>query len=116
MIKKAEQMVKEIKEQMRGGKGSVELTHVFMKDELKGKSRLFAKITLNPGCSIGPHQHVDEEEIFYILEGKALVDDDGVKREVAPGDAVLTGGGATHSIENIGDKPLVLMAVILLYQ
>ncbi|MCX7615680.1 MAG: hypothetical protein N2Z65_08000, partial [Clostridiales bacterium] len=53
MIKKAEEMLKEIKEQMRGGNGSVEITHIFKQDELTGKARIFAKITINPGCSIG---------------------------------------------------------------
>jgi len=115
MIKRAEQMIKEIKEQMRGGKGSVEITHIFKQDELKGKARLCAKITINPGCSIGLHEHVNEEEIFYIIKGKALIDDNGTKQEAGPGDAILTGGGATHAVENTGNEPLEMMAVILLY-
>jgi len=28
---------------------------------------------------------------------------------------VLTGNGASHSVEAVGDEPLVMMAVILLY-
>ncbi|MCX7710769.1 MAG: cupin domain-containing protein [Clostridia bacterium] len=115
MIKKAEQMVREIREQMRGGKGSVEIAHIFNQDELKGKTRLCAKITLNPGCSIGIHEHVNEEEIFYIIKGKALVEDNGIKQEVQAGDAIVTGGGASHAIENTGNEPLEIMAVILLY-
>ena len=115
MVKRAEEMLKEIKEQMRGGKGSVEITHVFKKDELKGKARLCARITINPGCSIGVHEHVDEEEIFYVISGRGLVNDNGTDKEVKAGDGILTGGGAVHAIENIGNDPLVLFAVILLY-
>jgi mannose-6-phosphate isomerase-like protein (cupin superfamily) len=115
MVRKAEDMVKEIKEQMRGGKGSVEILHAFRQDELKGKCRLCAKITLQPGCSIGLHEHVNEEEIYYIMKGKGRVEDSGSTYEVNGGDAVLTGGGAAHSIENTGDVPLELMAVILLF-
>lgn len=114
MIRKAEEMVKEIKEQMRGGKGFAELTHLFKQDELTGKAKLAAKITINPGCSIGRHEHVDEEEIYYILRGKALVEDNGVRCELSAGDATLTGGGAAHYIENIGHEPLELLAVVLL--
>ena len=114
MIKKSSEMEKDIREQMRGGKGSVEISHIFKQDELNGKCRLFARITLNKGCSIGLHEHNNEEEIFYILKGKALVEDNGLKQELSAGDAVLT-GGASHSIENIGDEPLVIMGVILLY-
>ena len=115
MIRKSSDMVREIKEQMRGGKGSVEITHIFKQDELKGKARLCAKITINPGCSIGLHQHLNEEEIFYIIKGKGLVDDGGQCCEVTSGDSILTGNGASHSIENIGTEPLEMLAVILLY-
>ena len=72
VIRRAEDMVKEVREKMRGGEGTVELLHIFRKDELKGRARLFAKITLQPGCSIGFHNHDDEEELFYILRGTAL--------------------------------------------
>jgi len=115
MFKKAGDMITEIREQMRGGKGKVEITHIFKKDEIRGKSRLCARITLQPGCSIGMHEHVDEEEIFYILEGTGVVNDNGTEYTVCPGDAILTGGGDSHSIENTGNEPLVLLAVILLY-
>lgn len=108
-------MVKEIKNRMRGGNGDVQICHIFKQDEIKGKARLIAKITLEPGCSIGTHQHVDEEEIFYILKGTATVEDDGKTAYLYEGDALLTGGGATHSITNNSNQTLELMAVIILY-
>lgn len=108
-------MVKEMRENMRGGKGSVEILHIFQKDELGGKARLHAKITLQPGCSIGFHTHEEEEEIFYIIRGTGTVDDNGKKETVTAGDAVLTGGGAGHAIENTGQEPLEMVATILLY-
>ncbi len=115
MIKRIDEMKTEIREQMRGGKGNVEIIHILNKEEMKGKVRLFAKIVLNPGCSIGTHQHTDEEEAYYILEGVGLVNDDGKEMQVQAGDVILTGDGASHSIENNGDKPLVFMAVVMLY-
>ena len=116
MIRRAGDMIKEIKELMRGGKGSVEIMHIFKQDELKGKARLCAKITIEPGSSIGLHQHSDEEEIFYIINGKGIVNDNGNISEFRKGDSILTGNGASHSIESIGDEPLEMLAVILLYQ
>lgn len=115
MIKRANEMVKEIKEQMRGGKGSVEILHVFQQEELKGKARLCAKITINPDSSIGLHQHDNEEEIFYIINGQGMVNDNGTFSEVGVGDSIITGNGASHAVENTGDTPLEMMAVILLY-
>jgi len=115
VVKKANEMVKEIKEQMREGKGRIEIFHIYKQDELKGRARLCAKLVINPGCSIGLHEHVNEEEIFYIIKGKGNVNDNGMEREVLEGDAVLTGGGAVHSIENTGVEPLEMLAVILMY-
>lgn len=115
MIKKANEMVTDLKHQMRGGNGTVEMTHIFKQDELTGKARLFAKITLNPGCSIGLHNHEAEEEIYYIIKGKAIVNDNGNISEVTAGDAVLTGNGAFHYIENKEEEPIVMIAVILLF-
>lgn len=115
MIRNAGEMVTEIKNQMRGGKGSIKMTHIFKQDELIGKSRLVAKITINPGSSIGMHDHTGEEEIYYITGGKGIVNDNGITKEVTVGDAILTGNGASHSIENNGVEPLEFVAVILVY-
>ena len=35
--------------------------------------------------------------------------------DIAPGDAILTGNGASHSVENTGTEPLVIAAIIMLY-
>lgn len=113
MIRRAEEMLKDIKDQLRGGKGSVEFTHLFNQEEMAGKGKLCAKLKLSPGASIGFHSHIDEEEIYYILKGKGLVDDNGKKQEVQFGDAVITGGGDSHSIENTGEGELEFLAVII---
>lgn len=115
MVKKATEMRSEVITKMRGGQGEVNLLHLFEKNEIKGKSRLVARITLNPGCSIGRHEHHDEEEIFYFIKGRGRVTEGDQVSEVGPGDAVLTGGGGNHAVENIGDSPLVFLAIILTY-
>lgn len=115
MIRRSEEMLQEIREHMRDGSGKVEISHIFQHHELGGKARLCAKITLQPGCSIGFHNHDEEEEIYYIMRGTGTVNDDGREAVVTAGDAVLTGDGAGHSIANTGDEPLEIMAVILLY-
>lgn len=115
MIRRAEEMICEIKEQMRGGRGSVEIMHIFGQNDIKGKARLCAKVTIQPGSSIGLHQHLKEEEIYYIIKGSGVVNDNGMVKEIGTGDSVLTGDGASHSIENTGDDILELIAIILFY-
>ncbi len=115
MIRNTKQMKEDVREKMRGGNGAVTITHLFTKDELKSNTRLCAKLTIPSGASIGFHNHENEEEIFYILSGRGKVDDDGRICEVSPGDAILTGNGAGHSIECISEEPLEVMAVIGCY-
>ena len=115
MIKTKSEMQKEVRERMRDGKGPVEILHVFRKEELRGKTRLFARLRLPKGSAIGYHIHEGEEEVFYILSGSGFVTEQGVSTRVGPGDAVLTGGGGGHAIENLDDEPLDLLAVILVY-
>jgi mannose-6-phosphate isomerase-like protein (cupin superfamily) len=115
MIRKSRDMEREVRERMRDGTGAVEIVHVFRSRELKGKTRLFARLRLAAGSSIGFHQHEGEEEIFYILSGRGMVSEGGPATPVEPGDSVLTGAGAGHSIANAGPDPLELLAVILVY-
>jgi mannose-6-phosphate isomerase-like protein (cupin superfamily) len=116
MVKKREQMPTEVRRQMRGGQGEVEILHIFRQEEMKGRCRLFALLRLGPGCSIGSHPHEQEEEVFYVLKGEARVAEGGRTHRLGPGDATLTGGGASHSIENTGTEPLEVLAAIILYQ
>ena len=98
---------------MRGGQGEVKIDHLWeAKNELQANTRLWARLTLAPGCSIGFHAHEQEEEVFYIVQGKAEADDNGKPSILSAGDSILTGGGAGHAIKNVGSDYLVIIAVI----
>lgn len=114
MVRHEDEMRIEYKEQMRGGTGTTELLHMEEATNMKN-ARLLAKISLPPGASIGEHAHENETEYYLILSGQGIVVDNGVYREVGPGDVVITGGGASHSIRNSADVPLVFHAVIVTY-
>ncbi len=100
---------------MKGGDGTVTVTNMLKaeNDEFYGKGRLFGEIELPVGASIGKHQHNGEMECFYVIEGKGAFDDDGEIKEVSVGDICYTASGSSHSIRNIGDEPLRLVALIL---
>ena len=115
MIKKADSMIIDLNEKEQGGKGQVEIKHVYEPEELTGKLKLCALISLNPGCSIGYHQHFDEDEIFYVIRGKGIIIDNGIEEQIAIGDGHLLRGGQFHSIENTGEELLEVMAIILPY-
>lgn len=110
LTRKAEQTT-EIREHMRGGNKQVEVRK--LANELPPKLRLFGKLKLIPGASIGYHVHADETEMFYFLKGEGRVRDGEAYYDMHPGDVLATGGGNGHAVENTGDTDLEIIAVIV---
>jgi len=106
------QQIDDLREQMRGGKGTVIVRSLTADAAKPEKLRLMAEITINPGCSIGYHKHEGETEIFYFTAGEGVADDNGQLIKVSAGDVLIT-GNAGHAVENTGDIPLVMTAVIV---
>ena len=113
MIKKIEDFKTELRENMRGGDGTVIVSSFVSAEELNNKGRLFGKITLKPGCGIGFHVHESDSELFYIIKGTAIYDDNGQTVTVSAGDVTLTPAGTGHSIKNEGDEDVELIALIV---
>lgn len=113
MIKKKQNFNTELRENMRGGDGTVAVTSFTTPEELMGKGRLFGKITLRPGCGIGFHIHEKDSELFYIVKGTAVYDDNGTKTTVTAGDVTLTPTGTGHAIKNESDEDVELVALIV---
>lgn len=113
MIRKAADCNKEYREHMRDGNGIVEITNFATPEELNDKGRLFAKITLNPGCSIGYHTHEKDSELFYIMKGQVLYNDNGVECVLSAGDVMLCPAGSGHAIACKGEEAAEVCAVIV---
>jgi len=114
MINNRSEMKVESREKMRDGNGITTITHL-VNCEKEKNVRLIAEVILPPGASIGEHNHESETEYYLIISGNGLVNDNGKDIEVKAGDAIITGGGASHSITNTGNVPLVFHAVIVTY-
>ena len=113
MIVKNNSKQHEIKQNMRGGKGDIKITHITDQEVLGKHCRLFAQITVKPGDSIGDHQHVGEQEIFYFIQGSGIAIDNGRQSDIGPGDVMVTPDQGSHSVINTGDQDLVFIALIL---
>ncbi|NMP36850.1 MAG: cupin domain-containing protein [Clostridiales bacterium] len=115
MVKKASDMKVTLREKMRGGDGSAVMKAMLDEGEYNGRARLFSTITLEPGSSIGEHVHDNEEEIFYVIEGIAVYNDDGKDVVMNKGDCCICLGGQKHSLANRGSETLTVVAIILTY-
>lgn len=100
-------------ENMAGGKGHVLIKDILGEKELNGKCGLYSEVTIEPGCSLGYHEHHGESETYYILSGKGDYNDNGTVHPVKAGDITYTPNGCGHGLENTGDENLVFMALII---
>ncbi|MBR6159300.1 MAG: cupin domain-containing protein [Lachnospiraceae bacterium] len=114
MIRKKEDCAIEYREKMRDGNGTIEITNFITGPaELCEKGRLFSKITVKSGCSIGYHVHEKDSELFYFLKGNAKYNDNGTIKDVCAGDVAICPAGCGHGVENAGDETVEIIAVIV---
>lgn len=101
-------------ENMCGGKGHVIIKRLLDEKQLNGKCGLYAEVTIEPGCTLGYHEHHGESETYYILSGEGAYNDNGTVCAVKPGDVTFTPDGCGHGLDNTGDTDLVFMALIIM--
>ena len=112
MIHRANEL-ESFEKEMFGGPGAVHFTKIVPAEGLADKGRLFNIGLLRPGCAVGVHGHKGEMEIYYILEGHGLYNDNGREVPVGPGDVTVCPDGESHGLLNNGDTDLKMAALIL---
>ena len=102
-----------VKEHLAGGQGQVILDYILSDKEMHENCTMYARVTIEPGSSLGYHEHHGESETYFILSGEGEYDDNGTKRIVKPGDVTYTPNGFGHGLVPVGDAPVVFMALII---
>ena len=113
MVFTKDALYSETRANMRGGDGEAVVTTLLPTAEMNGKGRMFSRITLPPGASIGEHTHENDAETYYFLRGKAEYSDNGHIVTVGAGDVTHVPAGQHHGVRNVGDEPVELVALIL---
>lgn len=116
MVKRPADLRREFIHELKGGTGTIELNHFFETADFYGTGRLYGISIIRPGDSIGMHQHVGDQEAYFILEGEALYYDNDQAYQLKPGDFTLCRDGESHSIANAGDTDLKYVAFIMFTQ
>ena len=62
------------------------------------------------GVSIGRHEHLTNEEIYYLLSGKGILTVDDQTHEMSSGDVSLCLRGHSHAFEAVEDSVLIVVA------
>lgn len=112
MVIRSKDVIREEKEHVRDGQGSILFERVLTAENMIGTPNMFSRIRFPKGASIGMHRHLAENETFLILSGQGKYHDNGREVIVTPGDVCICKPGETHGIQQDGDEDLVLMAMI----
>jgi len=113
MIKNKQDIRIETVENQGNIEGRIQKNIVLTPAEMLERASMFNIITLPSGSRIKEHPHIEDAEIYYILEGEAEVTDDGRTAIMHAGDVMFTGNGARHSIANHSGKDVRFLACIL---
>jgi quercetin dioxygenase-like cupin family protein len=82
----------------------------FQKVNLFETDRMFCDVyCFEPGQEQAPHKHQGADKIYYVLEGKGLVQIGTEQRELLPGMAAHAGSGEEHAVKNVGSERLVML-------
>lgn len=97
-----------------GGQGVVHFDHILETDQMYGKNRVYAKVTLQKGCSIGYHGHQGDGEDYYVIKKTATIDDNHERIiTLQPGQHFFTPSKKGHSLTNLKKEELQVMALII---
>jgi mannose-6-phosphate isomerase-like protein (cupin superfamily) len=113
MVVKKKDTVHVRSDKPRNGEGHIDGFRYLDNHELSNSLKGFYHNELAVGSSVGFHKHIDDEEIYYILEGEGVVDDNGEEKKVESGDLIYTANMEGHALKNTGDKPLKFLAFIV---
>lgn len=94
------------------GTGTIEKEILMDPSAFQGNNDLFAQITLHPGCAVPVHQHLGNNETYYLLQGEGEYTDEDKKLNVKAGDVTFCADGGTHGLKNTGKEDLVFIALI----
>ncbi|MGE4318887.1 MAG: cupin domain-containing protein [Deferribacterales bacterium] len=113
MIVRAETLSAQTMEKPRGGTGTAVRMAYEAACGYKGEITNMAMMSLNPGSSIGYHQHVGDMELYLMLDGTAKTEDNGTEDVLNAGDLMVTRNGEWHSLVNESDSPVSFLAIII---
>jgi len=85
------------------------LYRTILREEFMAVTELW-QTRVDPGVTLPPHSHPDQEQVYFILRGSGTVIVGGERRSVRPGDAVYLPPMVPHGFQNDGDEPCVWIA------
>jgi mannose-6-phosphate isomerase-like protein (cupin superfamily) len=93
------------------GQGYIQFKRMLHTEEFEGSWHFVDYAVIPSGCSIGEHRHGRNEELYFILEGRAIMRINNQEYEVKPGDLVLNRSGWKHGLRNENSSEVRILVV-----
>jgi quercetin dioxygenase-like cupin family protein len=77
-----------------------------------GGTYVLAEYRTGPGVGAPPHRHKSEDEAFYVLEGRYLLQVEDQRHEIGPGDFAYFPRGTVHAFKSIADIPSRVLVLL----
>lgn len=94
------------------GLGVCDNRELYTAGDFQSPLRFLVHTVVPPGATIGYHPHGQDEEMYVILSGRAIMTVNGERREVRAGDAILNKPGWSHGLENPFAEPVCLLVYL----
>jgi mannose-6-phosphate isomerase-like protein (cupin superfamily) len=90
-------------------KDGSEIRSILDRTNSTARNQSLAEATLPPGAATESQLHPASEEVYYVLRGVGRMTLGTERRAVGRGDGILIPPGTPHTIENVGQEPLVFL-------
>jgi quercetin dioxygenase-like cupin family protein len=84
-------------------------TIIFSGDDFAEEGYVLQVVTVPPQTKQRLHLHRQQTEVFYVLEGQAVIEIDGEEYPAGPGDAFICSPGDRHNLWNQSDREFRLV-------
>lgn len=93
------------------GEGKIHFYAIFGEEDFESNWSFVHRSIIPKDSSIGLHKHGDNEEMYFIIEGRGIMTVDKEEREVKSGDLILNKAGGTHGLRNPFFEDLKILVI-----
>jgi len=94
-----------------GGVGPIAFRRLLQADDFESKIDFIDTTIIPPQSTIGRHQHVGSEELYYIVRGTPRVCVEREERRLQQGDIAVVRSGQSHELINDTDSDVHIFVV-----
>jgi mannose-6-phosphate isomerase-like protein (cupin superfamily) len=102
--------VRNISESPRNHRGGQTSYLLLTEGQFGSRNLSITWVECEPGSEQPVHQHANSEQVYVIVRGRGVMRVGHEEREVRSGTMVLVPSGASHSIRNVGEEPLLYVS------